>query len=465
MKIFNNNLNSDNSLKVGDTLLSARDLSSESFFDRSIEHTLSKDAFPQLYDLYKEERTNYCTDIQKSIATSTSETLSYFSAGEYDYSYNSSTYSLKIKNRVSGDLNVVDLTSTSCYDREIIVGDNKLFAKFAGAKTSVNNKITISTNADLAAGNLGDYQYHEIIPDSFFFNVQIMNDHFYVFVAYSNLTSINIFKCSSFDDVMTITGIKASDDLNDLLVFNSVDFNTNSSPKLAYSYVSFILLENENVIYKPANTNNIYSFNLNNYLSPTLIDTTAYTNNAGYFSYKNDFILFTRDGVNSVSIYAKINNNVYEKILYNNLPSGTGVNTFNISYIDFENNIFLVNKYNSSSVFESTDLWKIDFDSNDVILLSSNPFYSNDSVRVTTKISTGYSYSSLNNSSNFAFLKMNQQKNYLFFNNDSSLILENGATQFSVVDVILNSDGFLNKFTLSIIPQATDKDKFWTKGE
>lgn len=449
MKITDLNSTGESAL-VGDTILSARDLS-DKYINRTNEQTLNKIEHPELWELYKVSTGDKFVDKNFFNETSALNRTDFIETeNSYMFLRSPNNENLSIHNK---NFNlIISKSSGIAVDTRVkkICGDNNNVIIFSDVYG-----IYYSNNFDIDAGIIGTFTKKVLTGGKV--NCKYVNDHFIFFQDYAGRTLyFKIHKTELFK-IENITGVFETDSLLDIVLINSVDFLANNN--LAISTFSptsdvFIFLENNDIfIYNSVNkiiykTNHINTNNLSVY--ENLFNNITTGSVTAFSYYKNSFIITFKKISSAGGVIFIINDNgvkIKQDSALNNKIYNSEPNFSSLLYIDFINK-----KIITAGVSGSYVIYYNNFSMNN---FTTNVF--NTLIQYTNfeKIN-----SSETSSTNHIFLN----KNPIFFRILNAITMENGSNQYDYFKADFQEGTFPDNFTMPAIV-ANTQDEYWTKKE
>lgn len=451
-------LQTTESLKIGDTIISANDLSLK-YIDRTNTQFLNKLEYPKLWELYKTSEDKFI-DTTFLSASSAGQVLDTLETDTRYLSLCSNDMNLTIRDK-DGNLLLSANSGISANSTRFIAGDNDTVIIYDFGISNANTSIYYSNNFDIKNNVIGTFTTKTITyntNNSIIRNCIFLVDYFIIAVGYSSSRFI-YFKINknNLSDIENISGKFETDVLLNTMLFNSVDFFTNNKFTLPASN-HYVFLENNEIyfyssmhktVYK-TNQSNPYLLEIYENLSEELKEGNGNIKSFAY--YKNSFFMsFIHSLYSNTEVTFLINDNntkIKNSSLINyNIPK----NSAEVLFFDFINKK-IITKSNGNT---GNITYYNNFNMNSKnYLVFNNRFYA------------GSSFISIADTLNIDATSKTHfhNKNPIFIRSLNLVAnLENGTNSYDTFKADFVKGEFLDNFTMPAINSFNAFDKYWTK--
>ncbi len=445
-------LQTTESLKIGDTIISANDLSLK-YIDRTNIQYLNKIEYPKLWELYKKSTGDRFVDKNIFSTDSATQKIDFIKTeNSYMVLQSPTTVNLKFYNN---NLNLLSTKSSGISASSVlkkICGDNQ-YVLICDSGSSTNVKLNYSTNFNIDNQIVGTFTEKTLNNRV---NICFVNNNFIISVLYSSETLFFKLNKTNLSRISEITGVFATDSLLDFVLINSVTFlSTNNLSLTTFSLTSIniIFLENEDIyIYNNTDKKIVKTTQSNPYfleLYENLVSDITTGDISSFSYYKNSFIMsFTRLST-SGSIIIIINDNGQkiknDSLINTNIQvASTDYFRAKICYTDFINKRIIMSGVSKIVFYDNfsmnntnTNVFSLNVNNSSIFFIGNQEYYT-----------------SLNN----IFIN----KNATIMRLTEVITLENGSNQYDNFRADFIKGTFPDNFTMPAIVGNT-KDKYWTK--
>ncbi len=444
-------LQTTESLKIGDTIISANDLSLK-YIDRSNTQFLNKLEYPKLWELYKKSTGDKFIDkniFSTDLATQKIDFVE--TENSYMVLQSPNILDLKFYNKNLNLLSTKTSGLTSNTFLKKICGDNQYILVCDNGNTT-NVKLHYSTNFNIDNQTVGTFTEKTLNNRV---NICFVNNNFIISMEYGSDTLVFKLNKTYLSRINEITGVFATDSLLDFVLINSVTFlSTNNLSLTTFSLIanSIIFLENGDIyIYNNSDKKVVKTNQLNPYFLEIYENLTSDLASGGIVSfcyYKNSFLMtFIKSGA-ATSHYIFLINDDGVKVkndssINNNLDRPAGF-CGKLYYIDFINKKIITPGLTNIVYYNN-------FSMNEKFINVFNILLSNVSFEM-----IGIEH--FNNTDNNIF--MNKNPIIIRIRNGTTLI--NGSNQYDNFRADFINGVFPDNFTMPALT-LNSIDKYWTK--
>lgn len=454
-------LKASESSQVGDTILSANDLSNK-FIERTNQQTLNKLEYPKLWELYKVSTGDKFID-RNIYTNSTTNTFTDFIETDNRYLFLNSPGTLSFRIFNKHNMNLLSSVSsgiTATANIKFLSGDNNHVIINENQIISNTSTIRYSSDFDIENGTIGTFTTKVIdssVNSANITKVVFLNDYFLICVNYSSSRFI-YFKINKTElsDIENITGVFNTDVLLTNVLFDSETFiTTNSLAVTTITSINNVFLENEDIYIYNNSTKAIYKSNHTDPYDIEVYEQLSLSNNSNTLKsiayYKNSFIMsFIKTNLILTPVVFLINDNGIKIKQDSSINTVIPNNNAEILYCDFINKKLITKNTPGGNV--ENILYYNNFNMN---LKTESVF----NVALQSTVFYPISNSSSNNTGSFIFY---YNKNPIFMRISNAITLENGSNQYDTFKADFIEGNFPDNFIMPSIVGNT-KDKYWTK--
>ncbi len=447
-------LQTTESLKIGDTKISANDLS-EQYLDRSVSYTLNKNTYPELYEIYKKSTGDKFID-KTAFSNISNNSFTDFIETNNKYLFLNSPATLEFKILDKDMNNLLRVSSGIMPDLspKYITGDNQNIiinsVNISNARFYYSNNFDIENNI---IGTIKTKTINSTTDTARITNVVFLNDYFIITISYSSNRFIffKIYK-DNINYLENISGIFNNDRMLSFVIFDNYTINSNNNLGLTLTSTSnFIFLENEEIYFYLESTKKVYKFNQNNYFNIEIYDELLTTDSNDLVSlcyYKNSFIMtFNKVVTANPNVIFIINDNgvkiKHDSTINTNINTGTSL----LLYVDFINKKIITKNDTGNILYFDSFLMNNKTESVFNVALNSSNF---------NAINRNFAPYGTN-------FKIFFNKNPIFMTLSGNIILENLTNQYDTFKVKFIQGSFSDFYTIPAIVSGNLFDKYWTK--